>query len=375
MPEKKSSETKHASSVRPANLQFFHPLANLQIHISRLQTQVELDAGKLKKCDNDEDRLRLLQNEGQSKLRLVEIAETSARGINPSLRFGWRGGAGSLETRIREVLIQLHDIYRRPKELIEHGEIYPSFLQCHEQLTIVNRQLHATPVDPNDEAKLMWPVFITVFHIRLKQVADGLHDLASQAGTSNDNIAESRKVVEASIDALDDMLEVVRAQLADALHLHGQYHWSLEFLPFSLRLVADWLADGDQYLRADARDTLRHLRLLLTILQVSQKPEMSPEAQARMWAEFPAEARTMKLPHPTLLDKPKKDASGKPNDLISSRVALTRFVVSRTTLLRHVNKPTITSYRPPNAPVNAPHFFSESELDRYFERRDTAKTL
>ena len=57
-----------------------------------------------------------------------------------------------------------------------------------------------------------------------------------------------------------------------------------------------------------------------------------------------------------------------PDDLIASRIALTRFAVSRATLKRCVANGALKSYRKLSAPKNAEHIFSEAELDARFER-------
>lgn len=58
-----------------------------------------------------------------------------------------------------------------------------------------------------------------------------------------------------------------------------------------------------------------------------------------------------------------------PIDLIPANVAVSRFLVSRTTLQRALKKGTLRSFRKPNAPSNALHMFSEADLAMHFERR------
>jgi hypothetical protein len=61
--------------------------------------------------------------------------------------------------------------------------------------------------------------------------------------------------------------------------------------------------------------------------------------------------------------------NGMPKDLISTRVAIERFVVSRSTLKRCVYGKKLRSYRRHNAPPNAEHVFSEAAVAALFERR------
>lgn len=57
-----------------------------------------------------------------------------------------------------------------------------------------------------------------------------------------------------------------------------------------------------------------------------------------------------------------KGKSQPPNDLIKSCVAVKKFSVSRATLKRAVKDKKLKSYRPPRAPRNSPHLFSEKEI-------------
>ncbi len=59
--------------------------------------------------------------------------------------------------------------------------------------------------------------------------------------------------------------------------------------------------------------------------------------------------------------------SARPSDIISMRVALQKFAVSRTTLKRAIAEGKIKSHRLENSPKNAEHTFSEAELARQYE--------
>jgi|GEM_PF-3603419 len=52
----------------------------------------------------------------------------------------------------------------------------------------------------------------------------------------------------------------------------------------------------------------------------------------------------------------------RPNDLIKCCVAVRKYTVSRTSLLRAVKDGRLKSYRPCHAPENSPHLFSEKEV-------------
>ena len=62
------------------------------------------------------------------------------------------------------------------------------------------------------------------------------------------------------------------------------------------------------------------------------------------------------------------DASMK--DALRLSVALKKFQVSRATLLRAISTGDLKSYRPENAPANAPHLVSEAELEKLYPRRN-----
>ena len=59
----------------------------------------------------------------------------------------------------------------------------------------------------------------------------------------------------------------------------------------------------------------------------------------------------------------------RPNDLITLAVAVTRFFVSRVTLLRAIGDGRITSHRALGASKNSPHLVSDSEVARYCVRK------
>lgn len=375
MVEKSQSKPRSNSDVKPISLQFSHPRDNLHLYIGPLGFHIADVVKSLEKCASDEEQLRVLRKDAEWVPRRIEMAEISAKEMSRWLRYGMMDAAGPFEARVREVLGQLRTAYRNPEELVENGNSCALFRKCHEEIAAIEIKLCATPLDPNDNAKLMWPIHIAVFHHRLKNIATDLCSLAEKKRASTDSIADLRERIDVSIDSLEDILRSVQAQLANALHMYDQYRWPIEHLPTYLKVVAKCLPENEPAYRAVVMDTWRHLRLLLAVFVVSPKPALSPDDHAIIWTKYPDDARAMKLPAPTKCGS--TATAGKsvvlsnetPDDLISMAVAIQNFITSRQTIRRATKDGKIRSYRPPDAAKNSPHTYSESSLARIFQRR------
>jgi len=64
-----------------------------------------------------------------------------------------------------------------------------------------------------------------------------------------------------------------------------------------------------------------------------------------------------------------KGEGSKPTDLIRACVVVERYAVSRASLKRAINDKRLKSHRPPKAPKNSPHLFSEKDIAALWPKR------
>ena len=93
MSKKSCTKPKNDSCIRPVNLEYSHPLEDLQLYIGPLGPYVAIQAYKLRKFTSNQDRLQELQKEGKSAVRRIEMAEMSANGISRWFRTGMQDAA------------------------------------------------------------------------------------------------------------------------------------------------------------------------------------------------------------------------------------------------------------------------------------------
>ena len=58
-----------------------------------------------------------------------------------------------------------------------------------------------------------------------------------------------------------------------------------------------------------------------------------------------------------------------PEDLITLEVAVADYLVSRSTLKRHIKAKTIKSYRPKKSPNNAKHIIRRTDIEHFYQRK------
>jgi len=118
-----------------------------------------------------------------------------------------------------------------------------------------------------------------------------------------------------------------------------------------------WSGEYGDRLKALIRAALKQVRLQYQLEALKESPQGKADlASAKQPGSGDAE-KTVTKGEP-------------PPDLIRSCVTVERYFVSRSTLKRNVRHGKLKSYRPPDAPSNAPHLFSEKDIAATWPKRE-----